>query len=337
MRERGLIPEPITIERRVLVAAPQDVAVETDEDVGEIEPVTLGDDADADGGEIISAGKFDVAFDCEEPDDYIEPKALHYLYNIWPYIDAPFVLLSGPAGVGKTLAARVLAARLGRPLIKVECEPEMTAQELLGMSRIAGGTDYWQPGPFQIAAEMSAAGLAPILFFDEFSVLGPGAMYKFAPLDGNGSVSFTNTAIGRRFCWKEPKCIVAFNEDYAGNREITRAIRDRGRTLEVTYLPEPDEVKLLVLRKSMDLELAEKAVRCANALRAAARGTEGTIPLQFDCTFRALSDFADGVKYGQPITESWTEAVIGRVGNSMRDAPTRKAVAEISTTAGMLT
>lgn len=272
-----------------------------------------------------------------EPSDYIEPKWADYLLNIWDTLGARSpnaVLLTGPRGTGKTLAAEVYAARRSRLLLVCNCNPEMTAESLLGTPRLSlkkHGGDYWMPGPIMLAAQYNA-----VLLLDEFTSLGTASQVALNPLAdraGLGGVFIPYT--GERLSWLNPRIICAVNEGYAGTRDIQPALRDRFETMHAVYLDPSDEEALLVARTGCDAPLAAKAVACANAIRAAARGEYGQMPLDFDLSPRPLMSFCDRAVAGQPHAVAWREAVLGRIGYSFRTEATRAAVEQISSAAGL--
>jgi len=102
------------------------------------------------------------------------------------------LLLEGEAGVGKTEVAKVLAATLGRPLVRLQCYEGLDlaqaayewnyTRQLMHLRTIeaAGGTvdreglerdiysaDYILKRPLLKALELSAGGAAPVLLIDE--------------------------------------------------------------------------------------------------------------------------------------------------------------------------
>lgn len=273
-----------------------------------------------------------------EPKDYIEPAWAKYLFRIWDHVDdTPGVLASGPRGTGKTLAAMVYAARRNRPLLICNCNPEMSPDSLLGTARLNlkdKGGDYLQPGPIALAAKHDA-----ILLLDEFNLLGPAVQATLNPLTDAVQKGIFMPYTGERLEWHKPRIIAAINEGYAGTREIQPALRDRFEPIFAEYLPEADEVRLLVKRTKCAKDLAERAVKTANAIRAAAKGDDGSVmPIDFDLSLRALLSFARRVVNGQQTeAEAWNEAVIGRVGYNMRSQGTREAVKQLSNQIGGFT
>jgi nitric oxide reductase NorQ protein len=72
------------------------------------------------------------------------------------------VMLKGPTGCGKSRFVEFMAWKLGRPLITVACNEDMTASDLVGRFLLDINGTRWQDGPLTIAARIGA-----ICYLDE--------------------------------------------------------------------------------------------------------------------------------------------------------------------------
>lgn len=72
------------------------------------------------------------------------------------------VMLKGPTGCGKTRFVEHMAWRLGRPLVTVACDEDMTASDLVGRFLLDAEGTRWQDGPLTFAARHGA-----ICYLDE--------------------------------------------------------------------------------------------------------------------------------------------------------------------------
>ncbi len=72
------------------------------------------------------------------------------------------VLLTGPTGCGKTRFVEHMAWRLGRPLVTVACNDDLTAGDLTGRWLLDADGTRWQDGPLTLAARHGA-----ICYLDE--------------------------------------------------------------------------------------------------------------------------------------------------------------------------
>ena len=66
------------------------------------------------------------------------------------------VMLKGPTGAGKSRFVEYMAWRLGRPLVSVACNEDMTASDLVGRFLLDASGTRWQDGPLTLAARHGA-------------------------------------------------------------------------------------------------------------------------------------------------------------------------------------
>ena len=62
------------------------------------------------------------------------------------------VMVKGPTGCGKSRFIEHMAWTLGRPLVTVACNEDMTAADLVGRFLLEAGGTRWQDGPLTLAA-----------------------------------------------------------------------------------------------------------------------------------------------------------------------------------------
>ncbi|PTX05022.1 CbbQ/NirQ/NorQ/GpvN family protein [Pararhodobacter aggregans] len=72
------------------------------------------------------------------------------------------VMLKGPTGCGKTRFVEHMAWALGRPLVTIACNEDMTASDLVGRFLLDAEGTRWQDGPLTFAARHGA-----ICYLDE--------------------------------------------------------------------------------------------------------------------------------------------------------------------------
>jgi nitric oxide reductase NorQ protein len=72
------------------------------------------------------------------------------------------MMLKGPTGCGKSRFVEYMAWKLGRPLITVACNEDMTASDLVGRFLLDVDGTKWQDGPLTRAARIGA-----ICYLDE--------------------------------------------------------------------------------------------------------------------------------------------------------------------------
>ena len=72
------------------------------------------------------------------------------------------VMVKGPTGCGKSRFVEHMAWKLGKPLITVACNEDMTASDLVGRYLLEANGTRWLDGPLTTAARMGA-----ICYLDE--------------------------------------------------------------------------------------------------------------------------------------------------------------------------
>ncbi|MDX1595086.1 MAG: AAA family ATPase, partial [Gammaproteobacteria bacterium] len=72
------------------------------------------------------------------------------------------MMLKGPTGCGKSRFVEYMAWKLGRPLVTVACNEDMTASDLVGRFLLDADGTHWQDGPLTTAARIGA-----ICYLDE--------------------------------------------------------------------------------------------------------------------------------------------------------------------------
>ena len=98
-----------------------------------------------------------------DPNQYIVKKEPYYeavgreiaLYEAAYNARMP-MMLKGPTGCGKSRFVEYMAYKLGKPLITVACNEDMTATDLVGRFLLDKDGTKWQDGPLATAARIGA-------------------------------------------------------------------------------------------------------------------------------------------------------------------------------------
>ncbi|WP_312284038.1 AAA family ATPase, partial [Candidatus Igneacidithiobacillus taiwanensis] len=100
------------------------------------------------------------------------------------------VMVKGPTGCGKSRFVEYMAWKLGKPLITVACNEDMTASDLVGRYLLDANGTRWIDGPLTTAARMGA-----ICYLHKFTNLwhffGEGGVPCRFNMSGTGSGGFT--------------------------------------------------------------------------------------------------------------------------------------------------
>jgi nitric oxide reductase NorQ protein len=184
----------------------------------------------------------------------------------------------GPAGCGKTESALQLAAMAGFDAFVIDCSIVREPRDWFGSRTVKGGSIAWQDSQFVRAVTRGNT----VIVLDEANRAALTVGNALLPLldrrratlvEERGSV--IRVAPGTVF-------VATMNEGsaYTGTGPMDAALKDRfPRVIEMTYLPAPEETRLLVARTGIDEANAAHLVEIANRTRAAAAGVSafGTV------------------------------------------------------------
>lgn len=192
---------------------------------------------------------------------------------------------TGPAGCGKTEAGVQVAARLGLPVVTMDCSLVRDAVEWFGGRTLLSGSVAWEDSTF---ARRLQGGRCVVILDEVNRASGEVANALLPLLDRRGRASIadrpTPLQAGPSIVWWATQNVGA---EYTGTGRLDRALDDRlSRTFEFRPLPERDEAALLVERTGID---EDSALRLA-AVSAATRRANLSRPLSTRSLLAAAED-----------------------------------------------
>jgi len=192
---------------------------------------------------------------------------------------------TGPAGCGKTEAGVQVAARLGLPVVTMDCSLVRDAVEWFGGRTLLSGSVAWEDSTF---ARRLQGGRCVVILDEVNRASGEVANALLPLLDRRGRASIadrpTPLQAGPSIVWWATQNVGA---EYTGTGRLDRALDDRlSRTFEFRPLPERDEAALLVERTGID---EDSALRLA-AVSAATRRANLSRPLSTRALLAAAED-----------------------------------------------
>lgn len=205
------------------------------------------------------------------------------------------VNLIGPHGCGKTELAIQFAARLGRPLLIMDCANLREARDWFGYKSAKDGTVYWHESQFVRAIQAGNH----VILLDELNRANPNLLNTLMPILDARRFTYLEERGDKIVVGPETVFFASMNEGagYTGTSSLDRAIRDRfPRAVELTYLGEKDEIKLVMNRTGVDKDIATRLVQMANKIRQDATGLSATLTesLSTRQLLAAAHDFALG-------------------------------------------
>lgn len=188
------------------------------------------------------------------------------------------VLIVGETGTGKTTAVRTLAGKASKPYRRVNLNGGTTADELVGRILLNREGTVWNDG---ILTEAMRKGFWIVL--DEINAAGADVLFALHSLldddkmivlaENDGEIVRPHEDF-RLFATMNP------SGDYAGTREMSKALMSRfPLVLTASYPKEDEEVKIVVERTSLKKDIAQAIVKIANDCREAHK--KGTMDFPF--------------------------------------------------------
>ena len=173
------------------------------------------------------------------------------------------MMIKGPTGCGKSRFVEHMAWKLGKPLITVACNEDMTASDLVGRFLLDKDGTKWQDGPLTTAARIGA-----ICYLDEVVearqdttvVIHPLTDHRRTlPLDKKGELIEANPDF---------QLVIAYNPGYQSlMKDLKQSTKQRFGGLDFDYPEEGLEIQIVAKESGVDEPTAKKLVQIAHRAR----------------------------------------------------------------------
>jgi nitric oxide reductase NorQ protein len=173
------------------------------------------------------------------------------------------MMLKGPTGCGKSRFVEFMAYRLGRPLITVACNEDMTASDLVGRFLLDKEGTKWQDGPLTTAARIGA-----ICYLDEVVearqdttvVIHPLTDHRRTlPLDKKGELIEAH---------EDFQLVISYNPGYQSlMKDLKQSTKQRFGALDFDYPEAETESEIVAKESGVDTDTAAKLVQIAHRAR----------------------------------------------------------------------
>ena len=173
------------------------------------------------------------------------------------------VMIKGPTGCGKSRFVEYMAWKLGRPLITVACNEDMTASDLVGRYLLDANGTRWLDGPLTTAARIGA-----ICYLDEIVearqdttvVIHPLTDHRRTlPLDKKGELIEAHPDF---------QLVISYNPGYQSlMKDLKQSTKQRFTGFDFDY-PEADlEADIVARETGLEREATTKLIKIAHAAR----------------------------------------------------------------------
>ncbi len=173
------------------------------------------------------------------------------------------MMIKGPTGCGKSRFIEHMAWKLGKPLITVACNEDMTASDLVGRYLLDADGTRWLDGPLTVAARIGA-----ICYLDEIVearqdttvVIHPLTDHRRQlPLDKKGELIDAHPDF---------QLVISYNPGYQSlMKDLKQSTKQRFTGLDFDYPDTKTEVTIVAKEASVDEDMAGKLVKIAHTAR----------------------------------------------------------------------
>ncbi len=173
------------------------------------------------------------------------------------------VMVKGPTGCGKSRFIEHMAWKLGKPLISVACNEDMTASDLVGRYLLDADGTRWLDGPLTTAARIGA-----ICYLDEVVearqdttvVIHPLTDHRRTlPLDKKGELVEAHPDF---------QLVISYNPGYQSMmKDLKQSTKQRFVAFEFDYAAADVEAAIVSRETGVDAAIAAKLVKIGETAR----------------------------------------------------------------------
>lgn len=173
------------------------------------------------------------------------------------------LMIKGPTGCGKSRFVEYMAHRLGKPLVTIVCNEDMTASDLVGRYLIDEKGTRWQDGPLTLAAKIGA-----ICYLDEIVEARQDTIVVIHPLTDHRRVLPLEKKGELLKVHEDFQMVISYNPGYQSiMKDLKQSTKQRFSCLKFDYPSEVIEADILCKETGVPLEIARPLVEVAKCSR----------------------------------------------------------------------
>ncbi len=173
------------------------------------------------------------------------------------------VMLKGPTGCGKSRFVEYMAWKLGKPLVTVACNEDMTAADLVGRFLLDAAGTRWQDGPLTLAARIGA-----ICYLDEIVEARQDTLVVIHPLTDHRRTLPLDKKGELVEAHPDFQLVISYNPGYQSlMKDLKQSTKQRFTAFQFAYPPAELEVAIVMQEAAVDREIAARLVEVAHAGR----------------------------------------------------------------------
>ncbi len=188
---------------------------------------------------------------------YYEPQGREVTLYAAAYAARLPVMVKGPTGCGKSRFVEYMAWKLGKPLITVACNEDMTASDLVGRYLLEPNGTRWLDGPLTTAARIGA-----ICYLDEIVEARQDTTVVIHPLTDHRRTLPLDKKGEQIEAHPDFQLVISWNPGYQSlMKDLKQSTRQRFTGFDFDY-PTPElEARILVRETGIDEATAQRLVQ----------------------------------------------------------------------------
>jgi nitric oxide reductase NorQ protein len=173
------------------------------------------------------------------------------------------VMLKGPTGCGKSRFVEYMAWKLGKPLVTVACNEDMTASDLLGRYLLEANGTRWLDGPLTTAARMGA-----LCYLDEIVEARQDTTVVIHPLTDHRRQLPLDKCGELINAHPDFQLVISYNPAYQSVlKDLKQSTKQRFVAFDFDY-PAPElEARIVAVESGLPLQQAARLVQIGLAAR----------------------------------------------------------------------
>lgn len=173
------------------------------------------------------------------------------------------VMLKGPTGCGKSRFVEYMAWRLGKPLITVACNEDMTAADLVGRYLLDAHGTRWLDGPLTTAARLGA-----ICYLDEIVEARQDTLVVIHPLTDHRRTLPLDKKGEQIAAHPDFQLVISYNPGYQSlMKDLKQSTKQRFTAFQFDYPEATLEAGIVARETGIALPTATQLVELAAAGR----------------------------------------------------------------------
>ena len=173
------------------------------------------------------------------------------------------VMVKGPTGCGKSRFVEYMAWKLGKPLITVACNEDMTASDLVGRYLLEANGTRWLDGPLTVAARIGA-----ICYLDEIVEARQDTTVVIHPLTDHRRVLPLDKKGELIHAHPDFQLVISYNPGYQTlMKDLKQSTKQRFTAFDFDYPDAVLEAQIVAKETGMDEAVAAQLVKIGGVAR----------------------------------------------------------------------